>query len=145
MPKLVARFRFRTVRNNVRSASQFYHRRYRRMIMRQAAVVKTDAQQQMRWKRTGYPRPHTYAYLNNIRFGWDAGSRTAIVGPTRLKHFNVPRGLEFGGTTRWLHRVRGGWYRSGLQKVRRFGTMRRTVNRPYVQLQWRQIAQEELG
>lgn len=145
MAKLIARFRFRTVRNNVRKATRFYERKYRRMLIRQGGQVKADAQYMMRGNRSGYPRPHTYAYLNNIRFAWDAGSKTVIIGPTRLKHFNVPRGLEFGGTTRWLHKARGGWYRSGLQKVRRFGTMRKTLKRPYVITQFKIIAREELG
>jgi hypothetical protein len=140
-----AKFRFQIVRNNVRGATQFYERKYRRMITRQAAATMTHAKRSVKRGSPGYPQNHTGAYANNIRFAWDQSSKTAIVGPTWIKHFNVARGLEFGGTTRWLRRTRTGWYRSGLQRVRKFGTMRRALESSYVQAQFQIIAREELG
>ena len=144
MAKVVAKFRFHTVRNNTRKASLFYERRYRRMIIRQAAACRKHVVYSISRRRPGYPKNHTGAYKNNIRFAWDRGSKTAIVGPTRLKHFNVPRALEFGGTSRYLKRTKTGWYTSGLQKTRKFAPMRRALTSAYVQHQMRIIAREEL-
>ena len=139
-----ARFSMQMVHNNVRQATQIYETKFRRMIIRQAAATRKDAVQSINWKRDGFPRNHTGAYKNNIRFAWDPGSKTAIAGPTWLKHFNAPRALEFGGVSRWLRRA-GSWFRSGLQRVRKFGTMRRALTSAWTRAEMVRIAREELA
>lgn len=151
------RMSFRVVQDNTRRAAANYEGRFRRCTFRQSGALAKHARFAVRKGQSGYPKRRTGAYDANIRFAYDPSSKTSIVGPTRLKHFNVPRGLEFGGTTRYL--IRGSYRtnaagdytfvrgvpQSGLQKVRPFQTMRRAANSAYVQLQWQVIAREELA
>lgn len=146
MPGLLrAKFKFRLVRNNILEATRTYEAKYTRMIIRQAAFVRAVAKNRIRSPAyRGYPENHTGAYRNNLRFAWDRATKTAIVGPTRLKHFNVPAALEFGGVSRWLKRTPK-FYASGLQRVRKFAPMRTTLEDRTVQSRLRQFAREELG
>lgn len=143
---------FRLIRDNTRTTVNFYNRKGRRFHFRSGGLVAKHARFQVRRGASGYPKRRTGAYDSNIRFAWDPGTNSTIAGPTRLKHFNVPRGLEYGGTTRWLIRgkfVRGTFVRgapqSGLQKVQPHRTMARTLGSSYVRRQMEIIAREEYG
>ena len=113
------------VRTHIKKAVRFYRTKHRICVTRQAQYVRRVAMNSIKRarKNSGRSRPgspplsHTGALKNWIRYAWDPASRTAVVGPVRLKHFRAPRALEHGGVSKWIKRTRGFWA-SGYQRVR---------------------------
>lgn len=128
---MVVRVRFLVrVKTYVNRALRYYDTKHRIVVNRSAQYVRRTAMNSIKrggkgkTSRPGAPPvSHTGALKNWIRYAWERHTKTAVVGPVRLKHFRAPRALEYGGTSKWMKRTRGFWA-AGWQRVRRRPFMR---------------------
>lgn len=137
---------FVRLKTYISKAVRYYAAKHREVVNRQAQYVRRVAMNSIKRAKSGAvsrpggpPVSHTGALKNWIRYGWDPVTGTAVVGPVRLKHFQAPRALEYGGTSKWIRKTAAFW-RSGYQRVRARPFMRPALAKSIPRM--RQIARQ---